>query len=342
MATAPIGWNAELEPLWLKPNLLVWVGGGNNYWWWGPWDGIPVGGPGWIGGGFWPYRQAGGGGRLFAFEVNSNTAPEWLSEVDLTTNGWCNFSKPFAADERIYLSHQAFVEFTMTNPATGTVGPADSPLGIVVPWPTGYQRSFLDVVDYADAREPVVRPPVSIPGTLQGISHGGALLYTVGFRPSSTNLYEGAEALAASAYDGVAVHRVDSLSLSNVWVHPAWVADTNVFLGRAEYTYGPSNPPPTLETWTLSKAGRFTKLGSVTLPTPASDLVAFPGLLAAQLDWTRVLVFDRADPAALRQVGAGPMAGCLSFDLHHADALPARALWLPLDAYGVTTIPLSR
>jgi hypothetical protein len=332
VATEPLGWNSELEPVWPQPGLLVWVGGGNSFWWWGPMD------LGFVGDWYWPYSQS-GGGRLLAFDVTTDSAPEFLSEVDLTTNGWWSFSKPFVADGLVYLSHQAFVELTVTN---STGGVTSSPIGIVVGWPTGYQRSFLDVVDYADARHPTVRKPVSIPGNLQGLSHNGALLYTIGFHCTATNYYEGYEALDASAYDGVAVHLVDSLSLSNVYPHPALVSGTNVFLGRAQGYYSTSNTvPPALETWTLSSAGKFTKLGSVALPAAASELVSFPGLLAAQVDWSRVRVYDRSDPAALRQVGEGPTASCLYFNLRQADAAPARALWLPLDSYGVTRIDLS-
>jgi len=331
VATKPLDWNGELEPVWPKPDVLAWVGGGSDYWY-GPLD------FGFIGGRYWPYWQSGGGGRLFAFDVSSDVAPKFLSEVDLTANGWWSYSKPFVTGSLVYLSHQAFVEFTVTN-ATG--GVTTSPTGIVVGWPTGYQRSFLDVVDYADAAHPTVRKPLSIPGTLQGISHGGALLYTIGFHCTSSNYYQGYEALDASAYDGVAAHLVDSLSLSNVYPHPAVVIGTNVFLGRGQYYYsGDGTMPPTLETWTLSSAGKFAKLGSVKLPAAASELVSFTDLLAAQVDWSQVDVFDRSDPAALRQVGDGPTAGCLYFNLRHADAAPARALWLPLDSYGVSSISL--
>ncbi|MCW5554754.1 MAG: beta-propeller domain-containing protein [Verrucomicrobiae bacterium] len=331
IATTQLGWNNALEPVWPKPDLLVWVGGGNDFRWWGPWDWF--GGPGLVRDWFWPYSQSSGGGRLFTFDVSNDVAPVFLSEVDLTTNGWWSFSKPFAADGRIYLSHQTFVEITATN---------GNPYGDFVEWPTAYQRTFLDVVDYADAHHPTVRKPVSLPGTLQGISHQGALLYTVGSHHTSSDYYSGHEALAASAYDGVAAHLVDSLSLSNVYPHPVLVSGTNIFLGRAQGYYPATDlPSPALETWTLSSAGRFTNLGSVKLPGAASDLVSFPGLLAAQLDWSRVVVFDRSDPAALRQVGEGPTSGCLYLDLQHADAQPARALWLPLDSYGVTSIQLS-
>lgn len=344
VVTAPLGWNAEAVPLWLKPGLLVWVGGGTGDYWWWAWDVTPRGGLLGGDGSFWPYTSSytssGGGGRLFAFDVSDGVAPAWISEVNLTTNGWFGFSRPFAADGRVYLSHRAYVDFT-TNSSTGSTEPISPAFGNIVCWPTPYQRAFLDVVDYADALYPTVRPPVSLPGVLQGISHSGALLYTIGFHRTSTNFYEGAEALEASAYDGVSAHLVDSLSLSNSWSHPALVCGTNVFLGRAPAYFDVESPmPPVLETWTLSSAGRFTKLGSVALPIPASDLVAFPGLLTAQLDYIRVRVFDPSDPATLRPVGDGPKTGCSYFNLRHADATPASGLWLPLDAFGVTGISL--
>jgi hypothetical protein len=193
-------------------------------------------------------------------------------------------------------------------------------------------------VDYADARHPAVRPPVNIPGALQGLSHNGALLYTVGVQGASTNGYGGEGALQASAYDGVSAYLVDSVSLSNTAPHPVLVTGATVFLGRAS---GMTNSvPPKVETWTLSSAGKFTNLGSVILPGAASDLVSFPGLLTVSMDGIRVMVFDDSDPAALRQIGEGPTMVCLQFNLRDGDAR-ARELWLPLDDYGVTRVELS-
>lgn len=333
--TSSLGWNSELEPVWPRPGLLVWVVGNNNYnpGWSGSWDGIMVGAP--MSLGWRPHSiQNGGGGRLLAFDVSSNTAPALLSDINLAANGGWSFSKPFATDGLVYLSHQAYAELEITNPVTVT--------NVVYFdwWPTRYQRSYLDVVDYADAQQPTVRPPVNIPGTLQGISHHGELLYTVGFHRASTNWNDGMEALDASAYDGVAAYLVDSLSLSNVSPHPILVSGTNIFLGRAQAFSTTNLVSPTFETWTLSSGGDFTKLGSVTLAGAASDLVSFPGLLAAQLHGNRMVVFDDANPAALRLVGEGPATGCLPFDLRHADAASDRKLWLPLNDYGVTVIKL--
>ena len=36
---------------------------------------------------------------------------------------------------------------------------------------------YLNVVDYTAPANPVLRPPVTVPGTLQGLAHEGALLY---------------------------------------------------------------------------------------------------------------------------------------------------------------------
>jgi hypothetical protein len=322
VATAPLGWSAELEPVWPKPDLLVWAGGGNNYfyWWGGPWDAIAVGSP--MRSSFWwPYGRPSGGGRLFAFDV-TDSVPVFLSEVDFTTNGWWSFSKPFATDGLVFLSHQAYVK-------QGTNDP------------TAWSRHWLDVVDYSDASHPAVRPPVNLPGTLQGISDNGNLLYTVGFHRTSTNSWTGVEALDANAYDGVAAYLVDSLSLSNNWQHPVFVYGTNVFLGRSQVYYNSTNTLlPALETWTLSSTGKFNRLASMTLSGDASDLVWFPGLLAAQVGWNQVQVFDLSNPVSLRQVGAGPTAGCSYFNLRHGDAANGRALWLPLDSYGVTRVSL--
>jgi hypothetical protein len=335
VVTSPFGWNSELEPVWPQPDLLVWAVRENNYGWgWGGLrDGMLVAVPmnmGWL----WPYPNQ-SGGRLLAFDVSSNAAPALVSEINLATNGGWNFSQPFATDGLVYLSRQAYVELETTNTASETNAV------IFDWWPTRLQRSYLDVVDYADAQLPTVRPPVNIPGTLHGISHDGELLYTVGFHATSTNSYEGAEFLDASAYDGVSAYLVDSLSLSNVSPHPIRVSGTNIFLGHAQLFSTTNLVSPTLETWTLSSGGDFTKLGSVTLAGTASDLVSLPGLLAAQLQGNRVVVFDAANPTALRLVGEGPTTGCLPFDLRHADAAPARELWLPLNDYGVTGIKLS-
>src|SRR4030095_5111205 len=138
---------------------------------------------------------------------------------------------------------------------------------VVVPAGSWVQRSFLDVVDYADANNPIVRDPVNISGALQGISHQGALLYTLSSQWNrQTNRYiTWTQKVDGLAYDGVGAHLVDSLMLPNVWPLPILVVGNNLFLGRPGYDYTTTNRNPDyLETWTLPDTGKFTQLGRVT------------------------------------------------------------------------------
>lgn len=327
-----LGWSVELQPTWPRRDLLVWVGGTSDYYWgWGLYDIAVIGAP--IQDSlFAPYPQSAGGGRLLAFDVHEDT-PKFLSDLDLTDRGWWGFSQAFTARGSVYMSHKR----TAKSEVVGQTDPVR-----IDPYYTTYQRTFLDVIDYADPLHPTLRRPVAIPGTLEGISHRGALLYTVGSRRTLTKPEAWFEALHASAYDGVSAHLVDTLSLSNAWLHPVEVRGGNVFLGRAQSTYVTEDmPSPTLESWTLSNAGRFVNLDTIPLPIAISELVMFDDLLAAQVDWSGVQVFDTSNPATLRLVGEGPDTGCFNFDLHHADAKSAEALWLPMDLYGVTPVELA-
>jgi len=276
----------------------------------GPADGAVSSGP--IRWPFWGF----GGGQLLAFDVGNPVAPKFDSEVNLSTNGWWSFGQPFSSGTLVYLSHSAS-EFL-------------SPAGDWV------QRSYLDVIDYADPVSPTVRPSVNIPGTLQGLSNAGELLYTVGFHYSTNQGFDWTEWLDASAYDGVEAHLVASLALPNVWPHPILAAGTNVFVGRPGYNYTNTNiVDHQLETWTLLDKGLFSKSGSVTLANPASAFLGLGSLLAAQETDNSIDLFDDSAPGALKLVGSGRPPGCLWFDLNQADGTVNRGLWIPLGAYGV-------
>lgn len=348
--------SGELEAVWPRDEVLVWSGGGFN--WWGRCFHCPIPlmadaaiGVGW----WWPF-WGGGGGQLVAFDVSRADAPRFASAVNLASDNWWSFSKPFTADGKVYLSHQtsAFVVIPEVEEAV-----AAEPAGLIRIPPGGswITRSHLDVVDYADADDPLVRKPVNIPGTLAGLSHNGEVLYTTGTHWTTNTATAWIEYLDASAYDGVSAHLIDSLELPASWPRPLLVSGANIFLGRAASTiYDPIGPVivhadgtiggtgdtlPTLETWRLSDAGKFQRSGSVTLDTSASTLAAFGDLLATQHTDNSVTLFDATNAAALRRVGGGQPGGCVWFDLTRADGALNRGLWLPLGAYGVTRIPLA-
>ncbi|MHB8519544.1 MAG: RCC1 domain-containing protein [Limisphaerales bacterium] len=199
-------------------------------------------------------------------------------------------------------------------------------------------RSYLDVVDYSDAANPTARDAVNIPGPLQGLGYGGALLYTVGQHWTTNGVTDGSDWLEASAYDGVSAHLVDSLMLSTNWPHPVLVQGTNLFIGHPADS---TNAPNQLQVWTLPDTGKFTEVGAVPLVAPASTLAGFVNLLAVQETDQRIELFNSADATNLKPAGSGKPNGCLGYDLNTADGRLgglSSGLWLPLGDYGTAKI----
>jgi hypothetical protein len=332
-------WLGDFDAVWPKPGVLVWASSGGGFpRWQGPWFwDLRVA----VGGFWWPY-WSGSGGQLFAFDVSNAAAPAFGSEVNLGNDGWWSFSKAFATDGLVYLSHSISTYWPVLYPIALPIDPAADFVVAAKPIGQWTQQAFLDVIDYTDVEEPLVREPVNIPGALQGISRDGALLYTVGTRRTEEVTDDWTEHLAASAYDGVAAHLVDSIALGQ-YPHPVLVSGVDVFVGKSGYAIYPAtnHAAPTLETWTLADSGKFDRQGMITLETPANMLGAFSGFLAAEGDANFVLLFDAADPAALRKIGQGQPFGCIGFNLNREDGNRERGLFLPLDFYGVATVPVS-
>ena len=203
-------------------------------------------------------------------------------------------------------------------------------------WPvySTLEHDFLDVVDYTRPADPVVRPPVSLPGALQGISHEGALLYTVARRALDTQSDDFAQWLDASVYDGVEAHLVDSVAFPRQSSLPLATRDATIFVQRIVKE---TDPAFALEAWSLSNSGRFTRLAEVPFSGAADTLAVFSDLLAAQTA-AGLQLFDVSAPARIDPVGAGAPAGCTYYNLDNADGLLPGGLWLPLGDYGVQWI----
>jgi hypothetical protein len=228
----------------------------------------------------------------------------------------------------VYLSHQT--SLFVSDPNSTNSG-------------TWVFQTFLDVVDFASPSDPLVRGPVNIPNQLQGVDTSGALLFTVGTRWNSDPNMPWLEYLDASAYDGVAAYLVDSLALSTNWPHPVLVLGTNVLVADPG-DYAASNAlAPTLATWAVSGAGKFVRLGSVSLASPVSDLTSFGDLVATANSDSTVDLFDATDPEALQSVGAGMPPLCWWWpNLRQGDGGLTTGLWLPLGPYGASLVPLSQ
>jgi hypothetical protein len=295
-------------------------------------------------GGFWrPWYWGAAGGRLIAFNVGNALAPQFLSDLNLASNTWWNFSPAFPVNGLVFLSHETseFLEGVVPpsyvppipsitfDPTTGEYVTNEPPVG------TWVQRHYLDVVDYADPLTPTLRPPVNLPGALRGLARGGELLYTVGAHFDLAKWEtDGTEWLEASAYDSVEVHLIDSLALSRTWPHPVLPSGDYVWVGRPAES---SIVTDSLETWTLSGAGFFTRVGATQLASAAQALAGFGSLLAVQTS-DRVNLYNASNPASLGFVGTGKFSSCAWFDLAGADGALDRGLWIPLSDFGVAKI----
>lgn len=324
---SPGAWGGNWTAVWPTADVLVWAGGGGYwpiFWGGGAIPAGPAGGTLGIVGGIvlWPWWGY-GGGQLLAFGVSHSASPAFDSEVNLATNGWWSFSQPFCAGTLVYVSHNE--SEVVTN--------ADNPNGL---W---MQKSLLNVIDYTDPTSPTLRQPASIPGTLQGISNQGELLYTVGWHWSTNQTTDWTQWLDASAYDGLSAHLVDSLALPDSWPHPLLLADTNVFIGRPGVSNTGTNVSASqLENWNLTIAGKFTLNASVPLDQAASTLFERSGLLAVQEADNSVQLFDVSSPGALVPVARTQPSWCLWYDLTKADGGLGQGLWIPLGAYGIEAI----
>ena len=261
-----------------------------------------------------------GGVTLLAFNVSAPASPALVSTFNFNpTNAW-GFSTPFTASGLIYFSHEQ-----------------SDYLSSSADWRVSED---LDVVDYADPTTPTLRPAVSIPGQLSGLSADGSMLYLLGTALSASGIYSpnGNDGLNACAYDGVTAYLVASLPLPQTWPRPVLVNTGAVYLGRAAAAGRTNN---TLEAWSLSSQGQFTRQALAPVSQPISALAVFGELLAAQDENNTVTLFDTTSPSALRPCGHGGPPGCLWADLNHADGALNSGLWLSLDDYGVATVPLT-
>ncbi len=339
----------QYQPVQVKPDVLVWANKNMGYWWGrGPIDIIggpvavdaraamtDVARPGLV----FPW-WGGSSGHFIAVDLGGAT-PAFASDIKLTsTNGWWNFSDSFTANGLLYTSHQVSEYDPLFDPPpqtyicgmTGTnyiTCTNDPPPGT---WVTRY---YLDVIDYSDPYDPLVRKPVNVPGSLIGLHRNGEILYTHGadFRRF---YYSGDETIAAASYDGVNAHLVDSLVLNQNWPRPTLSDSGYVYVGVPAGTH---NTNATIQVWTLSNDGKFQQTSTETLSTPAVQIEKINNVIVAQTH--QIELYDARNPADLTFVGAGRAASCYGVLLDGADGEATRGVWLPVGWYGVVHIPIT-
>ena len=366
-----MGWSNQFKPNWPSAGKLLWSNaGGYRYWGWrgGPMiDDI-------AGDSMWPGYYGGSAGQLLCFDVGDAVKPSLASSVNLSVeqnedgkakyaNRW-NFSEAILNDNGlVYLSSQ-HTDYVEIEPDEGDEeegekpkpepdpddpdGPIEKPEPKPIPLPRGYWITSyeLHVVDYTDMSHPVVREPASIPGTLIGTSHGGALLYTQGAHWTEEHKWDG-NWLDASSYDGLEAYLVDSVEQPRNWPQAYKVTgDGTLYMTfsdteKVEATEDGGERHVTtyyMQSLALDETAKFALLDEIELETGIQQLADIGGRLVGQDNQRTLYLFDTAKPASLSVAGQGGLDGCLWFNLGNVAGDIKSGLWLPLGNYGAVKI----
>ncbi|HAB16226.1 MAG TPA: beta-propeller domain-containing protein [Verrucomicrobiota bacterium] len=287
--------------------------------WWGPWWGSTA-------------------RNYLAFEVADPARPILASRTRLGGTDWNSFSDSFVADGKVFVSHRV----SQYIPAPETSVLVTNLNGVITSQPlwqpgTWEHHYFLDVLDFSDAAEPAIRAPVTLPGSLIGVSHGGQLVYAEGADQADATA-NGDPNLHALAYDGLEASLVASFPLPRVWPKPLLVrGDGQVLLGKAAPT---TNDAPSLETWAVSTAGTFERYATATLAAAAEEIHSLGDLLVLPAG-DRFHFFTLNDAPALVHLGSGDRFCNLWFDWASAAASPLSGLWLPRGAQGLWQVTIN-
>jgi alpha-tubulin suppressor-like RCC1 family protein len=185
---------------------------------------------------------------------------------------------------------------------------------------------FLDVVDYQqDPVAPLVREPVPLPGKLQGVQ--GSLLYA--------ETADGAAemTLSALAYDGVAAHRVATLTVStnryeigaNVAIDP----DGVIVVAWSNWEQGLGR----LQCWRLTDQAQFSLLGSIALTNRTDALTLLDHLAVLHTDvGTRLVNFAQPTHPIALPVNAD--LNCVWYDISRVSGDAETGVWLPAGDFG--------
>lgn len=331
------------DALWVRDDVLVWATrnrGSMGY----PWYyyaravDLAVAAPGRMAI-FAPWYWWGAENVYYAYDA---AKPGFLSETRLNVTNSYSFSQSFPEGSLVYSSHAAS-EFDATiipppviyqkwDGGTNYVWVTNQP-----PPGTWIQKQYLDVVDFTDPKEPVVRKPVNIPGTLQGISHRGEVAYTQNSESSwKDNTYRQVARIQASAYDGVKASLLDTLELVDSYSTPAAVAQGTLFLGRV----AAAGAPARVEAWKLAEdTGKLKLQQSVNLKSDPSVFALHDDgrMLAIRHAGVELL---RLAPAAAVSIGFGNISGCTYVSIEDGDGTVERGLWLPVQSSMVQKIPV--
>ena len=208
------------------------------------------------------------------------------------------------------------------DPATGEKVTNTPPVGI---WVSKY---YLDVVDFTDAENPVIRTPVNIPGQLAGVSDAGARCSIA--KPSITT-----RITRRITQTGLMPPPMMESPLS-WWIHFICLPSGRIHMRLPDGRSISVCPQARIrrlpfQLWTLSDAGKFTLGNHVEFA--ANDLRVLNDALVISINGNTVLY-----PATLgvpKPLGSVMTGGCMYGSLENATGDLENGVFIPWNQYGV-------
>ena len=310
---------------WPTPQSLVWAQDGGYAWPLWMRGGVRIAGDALVapGRGIW---FGGGNTGWLAVDVTRRDRPVFVGEYSLGDGS--SVSALSVRGGKVFASVARYQWVpASTNKPSGTT--------TILPW-WETQGSWvtdhtLRVLDAADASEPVLRDPVPLPGQLQGVSHGGAVLHCRVEASDAKGL--ASVGLQALGYDGITARRIDQRELPDLGAYPvAVLGDGRIAVGTGQGT--------AVETWALDSEGRFATVApALKIGFTVNRFIEFPGLLLGEGDGSLVLL-DGADASPLRLLGSGERPCSLWITRSILAGPTARGVWVARGASGAWWLPL--
>lgn len=313
----------SLSALWVRSDVVVWTESGSTSGW-GMGDWVrpmgPIGRPIGILPGFWwgsPARH------YLAVDLQEPTRPHRLSEVRLGEGAdWSSSTTSWLSGTRIHVGHRTSRYVPGTDPGSTNTPPVPDWI-----WGSWEHQDHLDVIDFADPEEPVVRKPLLLPGTLAGLSHGGEVVYAIGSGLEGSGR-ETNTCVHALGYDGVSVRAITQSPLPDSGSSPVLV-DSAGTLQVARRT------PAGLESWLLSGLGTLIRVGEVPLDHEAVQVRELQGGWILSIGSESFGLFERGASGELVRSGIAERPCSLWTEGSGIVVDPGSALWIPRGELGL-------
>ncbi len=315
-------WIGQLEALWLDTGSLVWYSRASDFFFFrSPYLDLPEPAFGDIVTGFiaidarrsiFNYQNA---VQFFAFAVTNSSAPEFSSAVTVRPEFAWQFSEAFSGERLILMSYDT-MEWTEGGRVSG---------------------SFLQVIDYLDLEEPILRDPLGIPGKLEEIQLedlDSGILFTSSAGKFSDETGSGhGTMLEALAFDGANVFLIDEIAIEEPYYTPSTMEGKHYYKGISKT---PETSSGVLHLY-WDESGFFDVLPSRSLDEYLQGLRLEAGYLLA-FSQGRLHVADESDPFQSNPFQSYDIAPGLWLSLDEAAVVEGRGAWFSAGDYGVESV----